>query len=293
MTFAGGLNAGAQALGTSNATPFTIATNNVTRVTVGSGGGITVNSGGIAVTDGNITIQGSAGKVTAAASTVAGDGDKTLATKDYVDSQRQIAKYTCKTIRDDFTTLNNYANNGNSDQYAGTSVLSLVTNISGTALNKKLSTSDILIGFPPMLFDSVDALSNNKTYRILIRVTLTYPGAVSRVLDIPIYESAETIGNLRDFTVASVRIPVAALGGGTYNWAAGVSGLQFYNSTTQTPKPGDVKTESYPTTGLFTITGLAIYGWCPIWGPGSEAINFRHHRRTIAINENLFVYEAI
>jgi hypothetical protein len=86
LTFAGGLNAGAQALGTSNANPFTIATNNVTRVTVGAGGGMTINSGGITVTDGNITIQGSAGKVTAAASTVAGDGDKTLATKDYVDA---------------------------------------------------------------------------------------------------------------------------------------------------------------------------------------------------------------
>jgi hypothetical protein len=84
----GSLNAGAQALGTSNASSFTVATNNVTRVTVGSAGGLTVNSGNLSVTDGNITISGSTGKVVAAASTVASDSAKTLASKDYVDSKK-------------------------------------------------------------------------------------------------------------------------------------------------------------------------------------------------------------
>jgi hypothetical protein len=87
LTLAGGLNSGAaQALGTSTAHNTTIATNNIVRVTVGSAGGVTVNSGNLTVTDGNITIGGTAGKVTAAASTVSGDGAKTLTTKDYVDN---------------------------------------------------------------------------------------------------------------------------------------------------------------------------------------------------------------
>ena len=99
LTLAGGLNANAaQALGTSTAHNTTIATNNVVRVTVGSAGGVTINSGGLAVTDGNITISGSTGKVTAAASTVSGDGGKVLTTRDYVDAKKwNIVQFTSGT----------------------------------------------------------------------------------------------------------------------------------------------------------------------------------------------------
>jgi hypothetical protein len=85
MLKAGSLNAGAQALGTSNNSPFTIATNNVTRVTVEAGGGMTINSGGIGVTNGNLVL--SSGKATSTA-TAANDGTATLTTKGYVDNKK-------------------------------------------------------------------------------------------------------------------------------------------------------------------------------------------------------------
>lgn len=99
LTLAGGLNSGAaQALGTSTAHNTTIATDNIVRVTVGSAGGVTVNSGNLTVSDGNITIGGSTGKVTAAASTVSGDGGKVLTTRDYVDAKKwNIVQFTSGT----------------------------------------------------------------------------------------------------------------------------------------------------------------------------------------------------
>lgn len=89
MLKSGSLNSGAaQTLGTSTAHDTTIATNNTVRLTVGSAGGVTVNSGNLTVTNGNITIGGSTGKVVAAASTAINDPAKTLASKDYVDSKK-------------------------------------------------------------------------------------------------------------------------------------------------------------------------------------------------------------
>jgi YD repeat-containing protein len=124
LTLAGGKNSGAaQALGTATAHDTTIATNNVTRVTVGSAGGLTVNSGGLTVTSGNLTL--SSGKATSTA-TVSGDGTTTLTTKGYVDTA--VSNVSSNGIIRAWIEFNGF----NATKIAGSSNVSVVRNSTGT-----------------------------------------------------------------------------------------------------------------------------------------------------------------
>ena len=272
---------------------FAIKTNGANRLTINSGGTVAITGAATIGTTLSVT-----GKATSD-NTLSTDGGTTLTTKNYVDTIKSIVgvmvsktQHTTPTNSSGYHGYNNRP--GNSDQWFSTQLGTMYSKFSGGTFTKTRSNSDLLIEFPPIQFLSYGVNgSGGKPNRLIVRVTLT-KGTTDYSYDIPIFSgTADIATSTYPFVLNNIQITSSILNTGTYNWdiPGTISSSQFYNTTTQSPQPGDPASNTYGSSGTYTLKSIAVYAWIDIMAGGAQSVQFAINS-FLGTTKNIVIYEV-